>query len=383
MVQQIISRRFPKYLNRQQTAGVALFSQASWQKTKPPLPMSGKSPAVTIICLKDQFHGRLYIMERIITDKLVQLLDKICPHRVRTDQNLSEISSWRIGGNADCIVEPDSIEELRNIIKLAREERIPSVVFGAATNLLFADEGLRSLGIRIGKHMSQITVDVNTVTADAGVWVHLLARKTGTAGLKGAEHIAGIPGTIGGLVYMNGGSMRKNIGTNVHSVTCVGTDGEINEIPGSECGFAYRTSLFQQEKPKMIIARVVLKFPERGKPSKIRRRMLDILAERKRKFPKTLPSCGSVFLNDPIMYEQIGPPGLVIEKCGLKGLRVGGAEVSEKHANFIVNTGGATAQDVLVLIKRVREIVYEKTGFSLVPEVRYVSSLGTISPPRL
>jgi len=319
-------------------------------------------------------------MDRIITDKLIRSLNKICPNRVKTNQYLSDISSWRIGGVADCIVEPAGVEELQNVIKLAREEKIPTVVFGAATNLLFADEGLRALGICIGKHMSQVIIRGNTVVAQAGAWVPLLARKVGNAGLAGCEHIVGIPGTIGGLVYMNGGSKRKNIGANVQSVTGIDFDGKVFEMTCSECKFSYRSSVFQQETTQKIITKVTMQFHEKGNPSEIRRRMLDILAERRKKFPKEHPNCGSVFLSDPNVYQQYGAPGLVIEECGLKGLRMGGAEISTKHANFIVNIGGATAQDVLELIKYIQAIVYEKTGLLIRSEVRYVSECGIILP---
>ncbi|MDN5335088.1 MAG: UDP-N-acetylmuramate dehydrogenase [Synergistales bacterium] len=318
-------------------------------------------------------------MDRIITDKLIRALNKICPNRVSTDLCLSAISSWRIGGIADCIVEPASIDELKSIIRLAQVEGIPAVVFGAATNLLFADEGLRALGIRIGKHMAKTEIEGNTVTAEAGAWVPLLARKIGKAGLAGAEHIVGIPGTIGGLVCMNGGSARKNIGENVRSVTCVDSEGSVFEMSNSECEFSYRSSVFQQEKKQAIIARVSLHFPERNNPGEIRRKMLKILTERNKKFPRKLPNCGSVFLNDPVMYEQIGPPGQVIEKCGLKGLRIGGAEVSKIHANFIINIAGASAKDILSLIATIQGRVFDMTGFLLKPEVRYVNELGEIS----
>lgn len=318
-------------------------------------------------------------MDKIITDKLIRSLNTICPDRVRTNIQLSDISSWRIGGTADCIVEPGSIEELQSIIRLAQAEGVPAVVFGAATNLLFADEGLRALGVRIGKHMSEIKIEGNAVTAEAGAWVPLLARKIGKAGLTGAEHIVGIPGTIGGLVCMNGGSARKNIGENVLSVTCVDFEGMVLEIPNSECRFSYRSSVFQQEKTQKIIARVSLNFPKRENPSAIRRKMLRSLEERKKKFPRKLPSCGSVFLNEPAMYEQIGPPGLVIEKCGLKGLRIGGAEVSRKHANFITNVSGASAHDILSLVTILQRQVFDLTGFLLKSEVRYVNQLGEIT----
>lgn len=317
-------------------------------------------------------------MGRIITDKLISSLNKICPNRVKTNQYLSDISSWRIGGIADCIVEPAGVEELQSVIKLAREEKIPMVVFGATTNLLFADEGLRALGICIGKHMSQVMIRGNTVVAQAGAWVPLLARKVGNAGLAGCEHIVGIPGTIGGLVYMNGGSKRKNIGANVQSVTVIGFDGKVFEMTCLECKFSYRSSVFQQETTQKIIAKVTMQFNERGNPSEIRRRMLDILAERRKKFPKEHPNCGSVFLSDPKVYQQYGAPGSVIEECGLKGLRMGGAEVSTKHANFIVNKGKATSENVLELIKIIRKVVFNKTGFLLSPEVRFIDQYGEI-----
>lgn len=317
-------------------------------------------------------------MDRMISAKFIHQLGIICPNRVGAGISLAQLSSWQIGGIADCIVEPACIEELQQVIKVAKEEGIPKLVFGSGTNLLFADEGLRALGIRIGKHMAKTQIEGNTVTVGAGAWVPMLARKIGKAGLAGAEHIVGIPGTIGGLVCMNGGSARKNIGENVLSVTCVDSEGCAFEMSNSECEFSYRSSVFKQEKIQVIISRVDLNFPERGNPREIKRKMLKILAERNQKFPRKLPNCGSVFLSEPEMHQEIGPPGSVIEKCGLKGLRVGGAEVSTKHANFIVNVGGATAQDMVTLIGIIQKKVLEKTGFMLKTEVQYVSDLGTI-----
>jgi UDP-N-acetylmuramate dehydrogenase len=195
-------------------------------------------------------------------------------------------------------------------------------------------------------------------------------------GLAGHEHICGIPGTIGGLIYMNGGSMRRSISENLISVTSIDSWGEAHTRDAASCAFAYRYSIFHSLDE--IITAVSLRF-EHGQPKTIRQKMLKILGDRRRKFPSQ-PNCGSVFKSDPKMYEIVGPPGQAIEQSGLKGLNIGGAQVSTLHANFIVNTGDAKAKDILTLINEVAARVEQTTGFKMDAEVIYVSSSGEMVP---
>jgi UDP-N-acetylmuramate dehydrogenase len=176
---------------------------------------------------------------------------------------------------------------------------------------------------------------------------------------------------------MNGGSQRKGIGDHLVSCRCVDRVGELFELTREECQFAYRQSTIQANQWLVLDATFRLEF---GNAVEIRREMLKILQERRKKFPLKEPNCGSVFVSDPAMYAQWGPPGAVIERCGLKGRRQGGAEISQRHANFIVNRNGGTAEDILFLIRLIRETAMEQLGCQLNCEVRYVAEDGSVEP---
>ena len=186
-------------------------------------------------------------------------------------------------------------------------------------------------------------------------------------GLTGAEHVCGIPGTIGGLVCMNGGSQRKGIGSALVEAVTVDETGAIGIRRPEDCGFAYRRSVFQDNGEVVAAARLRFEpVEEAGRTrSEVRREMLRIMADRRRKFPQKEPNCGSVFKSNPAMYDDIGPPGAAIEKLGFKGRRIGGALCSPHHANFVVNTGAATAHDTLALITEIRDAVLASTGYEM------------------
>lgn len=287
---------------------------------------------------------------------------------------LSEISRWKIGGIADVIVSPRNTEELSDLRGWIFKKALPSVVIGATSNLLFADQGLRAIAIHIGSSFSAGTVEGCHIVAKSGTWVPRLARKAMLAGLSGLEHTSGIPGTLGGLVYMNGGSQRKGIGNNITYVKSIDEQGQVVIRTSSECKFAYRSSIFQNLNE--VIVEVGLELDWADDKNNVRKDMLSIMRSRRKKFPQKLPNCGSVFVSHPKMYELVGPPGRAIEECGLKGLSEGNAQVSMIHANFIVNNGGATAEDVLRLIRTVGKKVYAETGFVMLVEARYVSPEG-------
>ncbi len=310
------------------------------------------------------------------TSSLDQLVDADIG-RTRRDAPLAEHSSWQIGGPADLLVEPETIAQVARLVCFAHGQKLPLLVIGQGTNLLFDDAGLRGIVLKLGKNLSRVEIAENRIVAEAGTWVPGLARKAMLAGLAGLEHTIGIPGTIGGLVLMNGGSQRKGIGENVRRVWIVDQDGRQLELTRHECAFDYRSSALQGRGA--VVVRVELEC-ERQPPRQIRSLMLDDLRERRRKFPRKQPNCGSVFLSTSAMHASVGPPGKVIEDAGLKGTRIGKAEVSHQHANFIVNLGGATSADVLSLIAHIRKVVQQRIGFALCCEVRYVSPGGDIIP---
>lgn len=315
-------------------------------------------------------------MSRLTAADLAEL-SELCPGGTLYDVDLSAISQWRIGGQADLVLQPKTTKEVSDIVQWFDRRAIKPVVIGLTSNILFDDAGLRVPCIQIGPRMGQYTFERTEVYADAGIWVPGFARRLMQAGLGGSEHICGIPGTLGGLICMNGGSQRKGIGSLVVSVESVDRHGQIHQRSVEDCGFAYRHSVFQTNGE--IITRSHLRLTRR-EPSEIRSEMRAILADRRRKFPRKQPNCGSVFKSNPAMYAEIGPPGAVIERLGFKGQRVGGAQVSPDHANFIVNTGGATARDTLLLIATIKAAVEAATGYRMEVEACFVQADGTIEP---
>lgn len=288
---------------------------------------------------------------------------------------LNQVSRWKIGGIAPLILQPASAQDVSTIVKLCNMHGVPRCVIGDTSNLLFDDEGLHAVVINISSAMAKRRVEGASIIAGAGCWVPALARFSASAGLAGLEHIVGIPGRLGGLVSMNGGSQRKGIGDNIESLTAVDSEGRVASYSKDDCRFSYRNSIFLGNQD--VITSVVLKLTK-GSIQEIRRSMLGVMSERRAKFPIKSANCGSVFASDPAMYEEVGPPGLAIEKLGLKGFSVGDATVSLEHANFFVNSGGCKSSDMRELISHVKNLVIAKTGYSMRVEVKYVSPLGEL-----
>lgn len=297
--------------------------------------------------------------------------------RIWQNEPLAEHANWRIGGPADVLVEPSSRVQLRGALEAAARLAIPWVLIGHGTNLLFDDRGVRGLVIKIGGAMSGYRIRGTRIVARAGTWVPRLARAAAVAGLKGLEHAAGIPGTLGGLVAMNGGSQRQAIGDRVTRVWALDPGGVCHCLSQAECRFGYRSSRLATDG--LAVAGVEL-CCERGDARAIRCQTLHILRQRRNKFPRKLPNCGSVFLSNGTMHARFGPPGRIIEQAGLKGTRVGNAQVSWQHANFIVNRGGARSAEVVALVRRVRQEVFLRTGLWMECEVRYVAPHGSVVP---
>ena len=286
-------------------------------------------------------------------------------------------STWKIGGPADFLVEPSSETQIREILVSCRAKKMPYIVIGKGSNLLFDDAGLRGIVIKIDKHFSAVSVRENIVVAQSGVFVPRLARLAWRHGLSGLEHTVGIPGNLGGLLIMNGGSQRQNIGSCVKRVWGIDTRGKVKVFNNDACFFEYRKSIFQSLK--VVITKVELKLKKKCNKA-IRQDMLSVLRSRRDKFPKKEPNCGSVFKSDPWLYETVGPPGELIDDLGLKGHRIGGAQVSLLHGNFIINKGSAKAEEVLELIHYVRSIVKESYDVDLSCEIRYMDCRGNVLP---
>ncbi len=312
--------------------------------------------------------------------QLAAQLKRLDVGKVLVDEPLSKHNSWKIGGTADLLIEPGSVEQTAATVRFVREQQVPLVVIGQGTNLLFDDAGVRGLVLKIGEQLSGIQITGQRIVAGGGAWVPQLAKLSMRAGLTGLEHTIGIPGTVGGLVMMNGGSQRKGIGENVVRVKIIDAASNVKLLSRAECDFSYRHSALQGTG--CVVVEVELECPS-GRRTEVRREMIDDLRTRRQKLPRKQPNCGSVFLSTSEMHASVGPPGKIIEDAGLKGCRVGQAEVSHQHANFIVNLGGASSADILGLIAKIRKTVSQQIGFDLLCEVRYVSPNGGISPAHL
>ncbi len=315
-----------------------------------------------------------------ISSSTLQQLAERPVGQVLLNESLARHSSWKIGGPADLLIEPETSQQVAEVVRFACQQQLPLVVIGQGTNLLFDDSGVRGIVLKIGSQLAAIQIDGQRIIAEGGAWVPQLARLSMRAGLSGLEHCIGIPGTVGGLVMMNGGSQRKGIGENILRVWIVDATGVQQVLSQADCHFSYRHSALQGTGA--VVVKAELKCPL-GDIRAIRREMVCDLRNRRQKFPRKQPNCGSVFLSTSEMHASVGPPGKIIEEAGLKGTQIGGAEVSTHHANFIVNAGGAKSVEVLALISKIRQTIRDRIGFDLCCEVRYVSPQGQIMPAHI
>ncbi len=289
---------------------------------------------------------------------------------------MADYTSFRIGGKADAFILPDSEAVLGDTVGFLKKEGIPFRIIGNGTNLLVSDGGYRGALITT-RHIRSVFVNGEEAKAGCGAPISVLCRRLADFGLTGLERLYGIPGTVGGAVYMNAGAYGGHMSDVVSLVSVLDTkEGENIAFHAADCLFSYRSSLFAKERQYVILS-VELKL-KRDKEANVRERMRRYLSMRMDKQPTALPSAGSAFLRPEGYYA-----GKLIEEAGLSGYRVGGAAVSIKHAGFIVNLGGATAKDVCDLMRHVTERVKEAFGVALVPEIEYIDEDGRICDPLL
>jgi len=282
--------------------------------------------------------------------------------RLLLDEPMAKHTTFRIGGPADYLVLPSSAKEVAAVLVAAKECGVPVTILGNGSNVLVRDKGIRGLVLKFDATMGAMSHNGATVRAGAGAALGDVARYAGSLHLTGLEFAVGIPGSIGGAVFMNAGAYDGEIGGCVAAVTAVSQEGRLRRFSHDDIRFGYRDSVFQHNG--CIICEVELALRE-GNPAAIARKMNEYTRRREAKQPIEMPSAGSTFKRPPGHFA-----GTLIEQAGLKGLKVGGAQVSEKHAGFIVNAGGATAKEVLALIGEVQRRVQEKFGVKLQPEVR-------------
>lgn len=276
---------------------------------------------------------------------------------------MSRRTTFRIGGPAEFFAAPDTAEGLERLLAVCRREQIPYFILGKGSNLLVGDKGIPGLTIAM-ESLSKITVEGEGITAQAGAALSAVCIAARQAGLTGLEFAYGIPGQIGGGVYMNAGAYGGELKDVLTAVTFLDEEGKQKTLPAEELEMGYRRSRFSGRSCVILSAEFRLKADESG-PQAVGERMEEILRRRKEKQPLEWPSAGSTFKRPEGAYAAA-----LIDQCGLKGLQIGGARVSEKHAGFVINAGGASCADVLALIGKVQTIVKEKTGFVLEPEVR-------------
>ena len=295
-----------------------------------------------------------------VFERINRMNDEI---RITACVTLDKFTTLRVGGPADYFAEPRTEEELLLLLREAKAEQMPVLLLGNGSNVLVRDGGFRGLAIRLGKAFSAIEKKNSCLYAQAGALLSMLARQALEASLTGLEFAQGIPGSVGGGVYMNAGAYGGELGQTVDFVRV--WDGDfVLDLPGAEMNFSYRHTRAMEEHWVILGAQFRL---SPGDPGEIDAAMRDYASRRKEKQPLEYPSAGS-FFKRPAGYFA----GVLIEGAGLKGLTVGGAQVSEKHAGFLINRGGATASDFLELMRQVQSRVMEKYGVMLEPEVRIV-----------
>ena len=277
---------------------------------------------------------------------------------------LSLHCTFKIGGLAAVLIQPENEEELCRSIGFCKACRVNCYLLGNGSNVLFSDEGYNGAVVDVSAMKSNIMCNGNEITAGAGVKLSALCAKALDLSLTGLEFAYGIPGTVGGAVYMNAGAYGGEIKDVLVSVRCLTPDGKIEELPASSLDLGYRHSAFENNGCCILSAKFRLK---EGVQSDIRAKMDDLMSRRIDKQPLDKPSAGSTFKRPVGAFAAA-----LIDQCGLKGYQHGGAAVSDKHCGFVVNVGGATCADVLALCDEVRAIVEEKTGYDLEKEIRVV-----------
>lgn len=283
---------------------------------------------------------------------------------VYRNEPMKKHTTFRIGGPADYYLCPHSAEEIQKAVEICREENLPYFILGNGSNLLVSDQGYRGVVIQLWKNVSDIQVEGCMIKAKAGASLAKIAGEALEAGLTGMEFAAGIPGTLGGAVVMNAGAYGGEMKDVLKEVLVMDKEGRMFTLESKDLKLGYRTSIVK-EKDYIVLGAALELRP--GNPVQIRKTMEELKEMRTEKQPLDMPSAGSTFKRPEGYFA-----GKLIMDAGLRGFSVGGAQVSEKHCGFVVNTGGATAEDVAALIREVQKRVREKFGVELETEVKFL-----------
>lgn len=293
-----------------------------------------------------------------------KLYDILAVDQIKLNEEMKHHTTFNIGGPADVLVLPRSITDICKTVSFCRENDLPLVLLGQGSNVLVRDKGIRGIVIKLGHDFNRFSIAGLEIYAEAGMNLSVLATEAAQHGLSGLEFAEGIPGSLGGAIVMNAGAYDGEMKDLVHEVLAVDSSGNLKTFIREQVKFAYRSSIFQAGEYIVVAARLHLKH---GNIDQIFKTMHNNALRRREKQPLEHPSAGSTFRRPEGFY--VGP---LIEDLGLKGFAIGGAQVSSKHAGFIVNKGNATAEDVLNLIHYIQEKTREKHGIDLWPEIKIV-----------
>ncbi len=294
---------------------------------------------------------------------LLEQIKTIC-RNTEENASMARYTTFRIGGAAEVLCEPESREEVCGLVSLLKEKNEPYTIIGNGSNLLVSDAGIDGVVIRIARRMNKAEVLGEKISAESGILLSELSSVAAKAGLTGLEFASGIPGTLGGAIYMNAGAYGGEIGALIETVTYISEDGAIKTSGREELSFGYRKSSFSENGGILLGCTLAL---SEGNEKEIRKKLQELAKKRAEKQPLSYPSAGSAFKRPEGYFA-----GALIEEAGLKGFRIGGAGISEKHAGFLVNYGGATAKDVRAVIRYVQETVQKKSSVFLEPEIRMI-----------
>ena len=295
-------------------------------------------------------------------DKYKGLEEILSKDSIKYNEPMKKHTTMKVGGPCDCMVEPSSIEEIQKVLEYVKENNIKYYIIGNGSNLLVKDEGVHALIIKIANKFSGFEVNGEYIKAYSGCSVPKLSQIAKENSLSGLEFACGIPGSVGGGIRMNAGAYGSEMVNVVEKVGFLDENGNLKEIDGKDAHFTYRHSMFV-DNPQYVVVYAIYKLVK-GNKEEISKIMEENMNSRKQKQPIEYPNFGSVFKRPEGYFV-----GKLVDDCGLKGYKIGGAQVSTKHSGFMINTGDATCKDVLDLIEYVKEKVYEKFNVKLQEEV--------------
>ncbi|MEW9501391.1 UDP-N-acetylmuramate dehydrogenase [Jeotgalibacillus marinus] len=299
--------------------------------------------------------------------KFIKALQAADVGNISLNENLANHTTMKVGGPADVLVEPASIEKLQHLMNLINEHNVKWRVIGRGSNLLVSDKGIRGIVIKLGKGMDDLEINGTTIRVDGGYSIIVLATQMAREGLHGLQFSSGIPGSVGGSVYMNAGAHGSDISKVLTKAHILFAEGTMKWLSNEELKFTYRTSILQKERPGIVLE-AEFELTE-GNKDNIKSEMKKYKDYRRNTQPWNHPCSGSIFRNPLPNYA-----GQLIEQAGLKGFRLGGAQVSTVHGNFIVNAGGATSKDIQSVIKHIKNVIWAEYKIEMETEVEWVGN---------